>query len=197
MTEEMRICPKCGFAMPLMTTKSICPVCKTYWPGGKLCSHCGEFSEWIHRSDGYCLDCKHMSDRLWRIRKNKNIDKQYKDWLDLMNGIPGPLVTLTEDDWLRVCSYFEGQCSICHEGVIDARMYFVDFKQGGRYTSYNIIPVCEKCATKRRADTYQPFRYFDYNFNNYKLQKGTLDKIIKYLSKEIDKAYAAGKNRSV
>ena len=123
----------------------------------------------------------------------KGVKERYAAWLESINSIDRRCVgstqtisnAMTEEEWLNACRYFDG-CAICGE-IIDAKMYFVPLKDGGKYTSYNMIPVCEACALKRRGDTYQPFKYFNKAFGTIPNGEARLERMIGYLSKEIEK----------
>lgn len=123
--------------------------------------------------DGYCRDCKEYTPKLIRgrctkcyqaydlnctpieIQRQNATDSQrrrkafsaalYDEWKERLVGMPTRL--LTPDDWLRACKHFNG-CAWCGSDSIDAKTYFVPFREGGKYTATNILPACDVCATK-------------------------------------------------
>jgi hypothetical protein len=66
---------------------------------------------------------------------------------------------MSEQQWLEACNYFNG-CAICGSEDIETREFFVPFSKGGRYTAWNMFPLCGKCAihTKPAAN---PFIWLD------------------------------------
>ena len=57
---------------------------------------------------------------------------------------------------MRACRHFNG-CAKCGDETIDARGFFISFKNGGRYCDWNIIPLCSKCAADWSLDK-NPFK---------------------------------------
>lgn len=49
---------------------------------------------------------------------------------------------------------------MCGSDDISTRLMFVDYKDGGRYCAWNIIPACEECATMRKT-IHNPFSRMD------------------------------------
>lgn len=101
----------------------------------------------------------------------------FNEWQDRISKIPRTCKTLTEDQWIEAVKYFDG-CAICGSESIDTRGYFIPFKYGGRYCNWNIIPMCEKCATNAKRTP------------GYFLVSRPVDmlKIIDYLEERIDAA---------
>ena len=89
---------------------------------------------------------------------------KFDRWLDLIKQVPKPLKTLTEDEWIAACRYF-GKCATCGNESIDARAFFITFALGGRYAAWNVIPVCDKCATALRRQQ-NPFIKYSDNVDN-------------------------------
>jgi hypothetical protein len=78
--------------------------------------------------------------------------------------IPEPYTYITNDQWLETCAHFKG-CALCGEDEtgnrgIDARGYFITPQEGGKYCVWNVIPMCEYCATAQRT---QPNLFRMYN----------------------------------
>lgn len=67
-------------------------------------------------------------------------------WIAKVQAVPKDYPTLTEAQWLEACQHFDG-CARCHNKDIDARGFFIGTKLGGRYCDWNVIPLCEKCAS--------------------------------------------------
>ncbi len=131
-----------------MNTKK-CETCGWEAPPGypaDTCSYCGvQFGVRLNKNKRF-------------YEKSKRVAQQrYEDWIELVDG--AFTHTLTEEEWLRACDYFDG-CALCGSENISTRHYFIPFKAGGKYTEYNIIPVCEECTlTLKRAKN--PFKYMD------------------------------------
>lgn len=155
MSVELKTCVKCGYQMPKMSTKRICPACKTPWPLAGPCARCGTYSDSLMSSDHYCHECHSASNLEIYHKMIEDTFKQYKEWKD---KVPKEYTLLTEEEWLSACSYFN-KCPICNAGTIDTKMYFIPFRDGGKYTAWNILPVCEKCAVGIRINKCQPFEH--------------------------------------
>ena len=92
---------------------------------------------------------------------------------------------------MEACTHFNG-CAYCGGDNIDARSMFIQFKDGGRYCNWNIIPACERCETSRKSspnpflrmdDTYirgnkQPAKKYGFTLEN-------LDRIVGYLQERM------------
>ena len=177
-----KTCKQCGWVLDVRDPNTRCPICKTRFTEG-LCRICGEFLPYYSGDRCVCRDCylhvtkKPDDDR----RLNERRKAVYKEWLAKIARVPKAYPTLTEAQWLAACKHFEG-CACCGNDSVDARGYFVPFRDGGRYCDWNIIPMCERCATAARingsmfATSSRPARLVD---------------IINYLE---DKLNAASKN---
>jgi hypothetical protein len=100
----------------------------------------------------------------------------YNEWLEKIKAIPKNYPTLTEQQWMEAVKHFNS-CALCGNESIDARGYFVPFNKGGRYCDWNIIPLCERCATKTKTNP------------NYFLDRPTgLANIVDYLEVKINGA---------
>ena len=150
-----RTCRNCGWVHPATYQKRKCKFCNAAMPYDTHCAYCGKFVAKVNKSDWLCKDCSTMYAR----QREKNIrirnNKKYEEWLDEIKLIPTPYKTLTEDEWLAACKHFGG-CAYCGSDDISARSMFIDFKDGGRYCSWNIIPSCERCETAWKS-TNNPF----------------------------------------
>jgi hypothetical protein len=125
-------------------------------------------------------------------RKRDAADIEYSDWLHKLRAIPRPYKTLTEDEWIAACQHFNG-CAVCREDKIDAKMLFVPAHRGGPYTCYNVVPVCEKCATAHRLSIKVKGNPFHRLFNEYsRAKKDYLENIKQYLKERLEE-YVKGK----
>lgn len=145
-----KTCSKCGWVMDIRDPTSHCPICHTRFPAG-VCSICGEVKPYFRDFGRTCKDCylhvvKKPDDEQ---RMNERRRAIYNEWRQKIASIPKNYPTLTEAQWLDACKYFGG-CACCGDESIDARGYFVPFRHGGRYCDWNIIPMCERCATAIR-----------------------------------------------
>jgi hypothetical protein len=105
----------------------------------------------------------------------------FEEWRAKVMKVPKSYPTLTEDQWLAAVKYFNG-CALCESETVDTRWYFIPFKLGGRYCDWNIIPVCDKCATKVRVNP---------NYFLYERPTGLIN-IINYLEDKLNGAIATG-----
>lgn len=113
-------------------------------------------------------------------------------WKEDISKIPTPYTTLTEEQWLEACNHFGG-CAYCGRDQIDSRAMFIQFKDGGRYCNWNIIPACEKCETMYKS-TDNPFLRMDQKINNrrdsqarkYGLSLTKLARIVDYLHSKME-----------
>lgn len=158
----------CRFCNTQLLTQ-ICWQCKQERPTGAF---------WVRKTGsnaGYlervCKICTGETKREWdkrfpeqMIARNKRFiknhlaiaDNKYSDWVDLTKI---DFKVLSEDEWLQACMYFGG-CAICGDEYIEVRQFFVPFQSGGRYTAWNMFPMCGKCAKQVRRSP-NPFKWLD------------------------------------
>lgn len=174
-----KTCSGCGWVYPLLYQDNFCKFCRTRFPKN-FCIVCGEYTKMYdgrlcakctsRRNFSYStIESKRIDNRRFLQRKRDAYEASFNEWLSMIDRVRKPLHTLTNDEWISACKHFGG-CATCGGHTIDARGMFVPFGFGGRYAAWNIIPVCEECATslKRRQN---PFvRYEE-----------TVDGIVKYL----------------
>lgn len=151
-------CKKCGWEYPLITPYASCRFCGTLFSTG-ICKRCGEYSEDIVPNSGQsCRSCcrkrKKDATLAYLERAYKDADNQFEEWLKRLAGVSTH--SLTEQEWLDAVNYFGG-CALCGSESVDARGYFIAFKDGGRYNKCNVIPLCEKCAMQQ-VHQRNPFR---------------------------------------
>lgn len=184
-----KTCKGCGWVYPKDWPGMTCKFCHTKFPDG-ICAVCGKYSEKLHKYR--CKDCSTMEHTKWRKARYSKVENQYEEWLEDIRNIPTPYKTLTEEQWLEACKHFGG-CAYCGAASIDARSMFIEFKQGGRYCAWNIIPACERCETARK-DIRNPFarmdqllyRGKDCHAKKYNLNLDNLQKITDYLHSKME-----------
>ncbi len=150
-------CEKCGWIYPITHPDRSCRFCGTPFKK-RFCIECGRYVE-LRTSERTCKEClikKIMANRTskqnveryqrHRAKVLKQKENQFTNWLSMIAKVPKPLKTLTEEEWIAACLHF-GKCAICKNESIDARAFFIPFAFGGRYAAWNVIPVCDKCAT--------------------------------------------------
>lgn len=105
-----------------------------------------------------------------------------------MRKVPKNYPTLTEDQWLAACRYFDG-CARCHSDEIDTRGFFISAKLGGRYCDWNVIPLCEKCANAWDL-TISVFRNAEHRDHARRTteHRECMKKIVEYLGGKLDDA---------
>jgi len=183
-----KTCEGCGWVYPITHPDKRCRFCGTPFKK-RICKLCGQFAE-VAKGENICKKCKSkkvmasttpeqalakLQRHRARVRK-KNEDK-FNAWLEMISKVRKPIKTLTEDEWIRACMHF-GSCATCESSSIDARGMFIPFKFGGRYAAWNIIPICDKCATALKFQ-HNPFiRY----------ESGILDPIVEYLHPILEEA---------
>lgn len=188
-----KTCSNCGWIYPITQVGRLCLICGAEMDQIK-CMVCGEVKE---RKDfikgrNMCRSCWNFRDRANQKGVYKRIyaklDKQYQEWLDLIQSVPPGYPTLTEEQWMQACKYFNG-CAICGDEDIDARGFLISFDLGGRYCDWNVIPLCERCSHHfaTHVNPYKQARNIDRKTvgSNYK-NRNNLDKIIRYLREKLD-----------
>lgn len=164
-----RVCDSCGWVYPPSFNEPRCRFCGTRFKE-RFCPDCGQLKVPYSFESPICADCARrrmrerakgredttVGDRVARYRA-KHIaisEERYRSWLELITA--APFKPLTEEQWLAACRYFGG-CALCNNSSIDSRSYFIPYKVGGRYTAWNILPLCEKCETDLKIIV-NPFR---------------------------------------
>jgi hypothetical protein len=87
-------------------------------------------------------------------RMQERLERKLVEWKKKVSRYNN-MHTLTEAEWLEACKHFNG-CALCGSESIDARGYFITFKDGGKYNACNVIPICNECATRQRLQS-NPF----------------------------------------
>lgn len=117
-------------------------------------------------------------------RSRERVEKIYEKWLETSDL---PFKVLSEKEWLQTCKYFNG-CAICGNEIIEARAFFVPFKDGGKYAAWNMIPVCGTCGTESTMKS-NPFKWLKgVNAKTLGLTTERAEKIVEYLEQQIARA---------
>lgn len=178
-------CHKCGWVYPATYKRNVCKFCggsvyRDIGPEPGYCKDCGAYCENIYTyQDHRCSKChyyaridkakarpgyaegRRASARKLLAKQAANADKAYEDWVAQLKQIQTH--TLTEDEWMLACKHFGG-CALCGADSIDTRMYFIRYKEGGKYNACNIIPACDKCANDLKKNP-NPFRTMNQSLN--------------------------------
>jgi len=82
-----------------------------------------------------------------------------ENWLYNVSVATENLHTLTEEEWQEACRYFEG-CAFCGSEDISTRGFLIPFKDGGEYTAWNVLPLCDTCAARsiRQPNIFRTFK---------------------------------------
>lgn len=113
---------------------------------------------------------------------------QYDEWLKKSSL---PFRPMTEHEWLKTCSYFNG-CAICGNEHIETRQFFIQFTEGGKYTVWNIIPMCSICA-KHRFMAANPFIQLKYGaFVKLGINEERREKLLVHLMAMVEKEMENG-----
>ena len=175
--------------MPVDTTKAgdmtgKCPVCKRQrndiMPQANKCRECyNAYSNNIKIAKGTANEVSRLS----YIKMQKRTIDTFNAWTSLLRKLN--INTLTESEWLECCSHFEG-CALCGSESIDARGFFIAYKDGGKYNRCNVIPLCEHCANELKRDL-NPFKYLTiYKKRIKRNRRKNLRNIIEYLEEKIN-----------
>ena len=191
-------CPGCGWVFPSTHPDPRCRFCNTKFEV-RLCRVCGELKNTKGRT--VCIQCvnkdqrayktKYEVDRGYSARRYRESQARHKAsldaWLLQISKVQMPLKTLTEEQWLEACRHF-GKCAYCSAEEITARSFFIPFNMGGRYAAWNILPVCEKCATTHKQMN-NPFTRYSKDrmryFSSRYADKDCLERIVEYLQSKM------------
>lgn len=193
-----KICSKCGWEYPESYDRRKCRFCGTAFKVEKPkkvkiprthCARCGEPASKFD-SYGRCTKCTTELHNNWRIKRTNASFEKYDDWLNKIKDLP--MQPLTEEQWLEACRYFRG-CAYCGASEISSRSMFIEYENGGRYCSWNIVPACEKCETSIRREN-NPFKRFDHVLNRKVDNQATthgfsldkLQRIVDYLTTKME-----------
>ena len=128
-----KTCSKCGWVYPGNTPYSTCRFCGTYM---------GEPIRPKPSPQPPRPPAPPKPVYASRMERERAIAADtYETWKTRLSNLQ--INTLTEDEWLKACNHFDG-CAMCSSDSIDARGYFIAFKEGGKYNRCNILPLCDK-----------------------------------------------------
>jgi len=155
-----------------------------------ICTTCGKPTpiERMEKGTITCKACAAAYNTALTRKHNQILVDKFDVWLAKIKSVPRNYPTLTEEQWLEACNFFDG-CARCHNKEIDTRGFFVGAKLGGRYCDWNVIPLCERCATRWDLDksTFKYVKKCDHNAGS-KEYRECLEKIIIYLGGKLDAA---------
>jgi len=135
-----------------------------------------------------CASPNREYNKRYFAKRRSGADKDLKNWLEVLSQ--HPCDPLTEQEWLDICTHF-GKCAFCEEEDISARVYFIPFELGGKYTKFNVLPACEMCSTEFKVQM-NPFKRLCSKRNTHinsrwnKRGLGKLEEIKTYLMEEIN-----------
>ncbi len=172
------VCPTCNRVYPWQVPREKCSTCGYYFTRG-TCYVCREYKDELWH--GGCKECKKIGNRNWMRRAASNANDEYDAWVASICAVPKPVRLLTEDEWDRICNYFKG-CALCGAMEIESRILYVPGHRGGVYTKFNVLPVCEKCATSYKQQANYKGNPFENLWFQYTAEKRRrLESLKKYL----------------
>lgn len=195
---NIKICKHCGWAYPITQEGRKCKICghefETF-----TCYRCGKQvpAEEAVIGTTMCRKCFSPTNIKKTVKYNKKIDAQlqarFDNWLEKVRAVPKDYPTLTEEQWLAACRHFDG-CARCHNSTIDSRGFFIGAKLGGRYCDWNVIPLCEKCATNWNLslNIFKNARQRDHALKRHGEYRECLENIVDYLGGKLDAAAGIG-----
>lgn len=211
MKQLVKTCTKCGWNYPAAVPRHTCRYCKEVFTEG-VCNVCGAYY-WNYKSyNGKCKICnseyrkgayskyKDAYDRAHATyinTKKQEADIKYTKWLEQLVEANELCGYLSEDEWLKAVNHFGG-CAYCGKEDIDARGFFIAFKNGGRYNRLNVIPICDSCATWNYSyAATNPFKSLNYAINSSSLKHKGIhnsgEAIVDYLQSRINEVLNNGK----
>jgi 5-methylcytosine-specific restriction endonuclease McrA len=129
-----------------------------------------------------------------REKTKERAEDMYMFWLSLIKNVKQPYTMLTEEQWIDACKHF-GKCAICGDYEIATRFFFITYADGGRYTAWNVLPICEACNRVRGKSN--PFLFYDKQLNHrFANTPNCIAPIINYLLPKLEEAIY-GENRPV
>lgn len=180
-----KTCKRCGWVYPITQPGPRCKICGEPFEL-IVCRTCGKItdSSGIAKSN-LCRKC-HSRSIIPYGKGNYNrligrLEDKLATWLDKVTKVPKNYPTLTEEQWIEACRFFNG-CARCSSDDIDARGFFISAKLGGRYCDWNVIPLCERCAKTwdRTNNVFITATFRDWQ-NKSSVYRNQLERIIEYL----------------
>lgn len=194
-----KTCKKCGWVYPITQRGSKCKICGEPFDI-VVCGTCGKVVSGKDRVPNWtmCKACHNAQERehmkVYNAKRNAGFVDKYNAWLDRIAKIPKTYHALSEEQWMRACRHFNG-CAQCGDENIEARGFFIQFSEGGRYCDWNILPMCQRCASELKKQV-NPFRmaWQRDNIGRKFNRRECLVKIEAYLGGIIDDAISAEEN---
>lgn len=171
-------CSGCGWIYPDKYTAPKCRFCGTTLKQVNVAKVLEVTGEQEHLA-AERKACQAATYKRKRARKAEMCNK----WIEECNKLK--FKALTEEQWLEACAHFGG-CVYCDYTYIEARGYFIPYALGGRYTAWNIIPMCEECATRIYKQPNPFMRYLK--------RPWLIEPIQAYLKKKMEEAYDEQRN---
>lgn len=198
MSSKTKTCKGCGWVYPMSHPGERCKFCKTVFDI-ICCKRCGQLYTAEERitSDSLpvCPDCYRKAIHGYYTTNKEKRHATYavrqEDLMRRVKQVPKNYHSLTESEWIEACRYFNG-CAMCGSDEIDSRVLLLSPQQGGRYCSWNVVPMCHNCATHWRPVS-NVFQTFDEQSKKAHYASGTtrresLEKIIEYIGGQLDAA---------
>lgn len=192
-------CKSCGWVYPITQRDLKCPLCGVFFDT-VTCKTCGAVVSGNDRvpKKAQCKKCHNEEERQHMIKyvhlHTAKLEALHEEWLDRIAAVPKDYPTLTEEQWLEACTYFNG-CAWCGDHDIDTRGFYVDFQRGGRYCDWNIIPLCKVCARSVTSEL-NPYRLAEVRDralgNTSYLHRNNLQRIVDYLGEKLRKGVEYG-----
>lgn len=161
---SIKTCPSCGWEYPSSYNQKTCRFCGESMATNYKCCLCqsdldttaaAKFGEW------WCRSCARDLVILYEMHLADSAENFFGRWKKLLaEQLRDPM---SPSDWNATVAYFNG-CAFCGDPVVTTRIPFVDMTDGGYYAEWNILPVCDSCATfrKKYRNPFKCFRYADY-----------------------------------
>lgn len=196
---DLKVCKCCGATYPKHSLINRCTNC------GQaisvfICRDCGKPLDKLYYGSALCYECyveryrendkKYVTQSM--RRRSKKTDELFADWLSKIAKIEKPYKYLTEDEWLEACRHFD-KCAICSTNEVAARGMFIQPQDGGAYCNWNVIPICEVCATEAKIQR-NPWRRMLMSVRNPstnntgKVRRKELNNIVAYLQPKLEEA---------
>lgn len=188
-----KTCKRCGWVYPITQPGNVCKICGEPFDI-ILCRSCGAL---LKREEPYaywslCITCGrsywNAHTPIYRNKRIEALEARFDAWIAKVQQVPANYPTLTEPQWLEACRHFDG-CARCHNDIIDTRGFFIGAKLGGRYCDWNVIPLCERCASRWKLDKsiFVDVLHKDHNARSNEYRE-CLENIVQYLEGKLDAA---------
>lgn len=148
-----KTCKRCGWVYPITQPGTKCLICGEPFEL-VACRVCGAIFEQNTTSKNLtnrCSKCAQLAHVDSMRKRIAGMHDRFDEWLAKVREVPKDYPTLTEEQWMEACRYFNG-CARCDSDEIDARGFFIGRQLGGRYCDWNVIPLCTKCAAVWKLD---------------------------------------------